>query len=270
MALKIIDRGSGTPIVVIPGVQGRWEWMAPAIDALAKQCRVITFSLADEPTSGAVFDERRGFWSYVDQISHVLDALGIEQAAICGVSYGGLIAAAFATRHPRRTASLLLVSALPPGWKPDRRIAFYLRAPRLFTPLFLLGSVRLYGEMAAAAGGAGRGAWLSAAHAFRALTHMFSPFRMARRARLVSTLDLREELSHVSVPIFIVTGEPQLERVVPVAATLQYAQIWPHAKLATIARTGHLGLTTRPAEFSRLVVPFVESAAPMETRRQIG
>ena len=99
MSLNIIDRGTGTPIVVIPGIQGRWEWMGPAIDALAARCRVITFSLADEPTSGAVFDERRGFWSYVDQISDALDAAGLDRAAICGVSYGGMIAAAFAARH---------------------------------------------------------------------------------------------------------------------------------------------------------------------------
>ena len=39
--MKIIDRGGGTPIVVIPGVQGRWEWMTPAIDAMAHRCRVI-------------------------------------------------------------------------------------------------------------------------------------------------------------------------------------------------------------------------------------
>jgi 3-oxoadipate enol-lactonase len=270
MALNIIDRGTGTPIVVVPGIQGRWEWMGPAIDALAARCRVITFSLADEPTSGAVFDERRGFWSYVDQISDALDAAGLDRAAICGVSYGGLIAAAFAARHPHRTTCLLLVSALPPGWTPDRRVSFYLRAPRLLTPLFMLGSLRLYPEMVAAGSGPIRGARLSVSHAIRALTHMFSPHRMARRARLVSTIDLHQELSQVSVPTLIVTGEPQLDRVVPVASTLQYAQLWPHVKVATIARTGHLGLTTRPIEFARLVVPFVEDALHTQMRRQVG
>ena len=133
--MKIIDHGGGTPIVVIPGAQGRWEWMKPAIDALARRCRVITFSLADEPTCGAPFDPHHGFSSYVDQVRDALDACGIQRGAICGVSYGGLIAAAFAARHPDRTASLVLVSALPPSWKPDRRVRFYLRAPRLLTPV---------------------------------------------------------------------------------------------------------------------------------------
>ena len=48
----MIDRGTGTPVVMMPGIQGRWEWLGPAVDALAERCRVITFSLCDEPTSG--------------------------------------------------------------------------------------------------------------------------------------------------------------------------------------------------------------------------
>ena len=46
--MRIIERGSGTPIVVVPGVQGRWEYFAPAIDALARSFRVVTFSLCGE------------------------------------------------------------------------------------------------------------------------------------------------------------------------------------------------------------------------------
>ena len=112
--------------------------------------RVVTFSLADEPSSGARFDEAQGFWSYVEQVREALDALRIDRAAICGVSYGGLIAAAFAARYPGRVSSLILVSALPPSWRPDARVSFYLRFPWLLTPLFCLGSLRLYGEIAAA------------------------------------------------------------------------------------------------------------------------
>jgi pimeloyl-ACP methyl ester carboxylesterase len=268
--LNIIDRGSGTPVVVIPGVQGRWEWMLPAIDVLAERCRVITFSLADEPTSGATFDEQRGFCCYVDQVREVLDALGVSRAAICGISYGGLIAAAFAARHADRTASLVLVSALPPSWGPDARLNFYLRAPRLLTPVFLVGALRLYKEIAAARSETQDGGRAAASHAWRALTHMFSPSRMARRVRLLESIALQQDLSRVTVPTLVVTGEPGLDRVVPVAATLQYARLWPHALVATIAHTGHLGLTTRPTEFARLVVPFAEDAAGINVRRQVG
>ena len=86
----------------------------------------------------------------MDQIARALDGAGLQRAAICGVSFGGLIAAAFAARHPERVTSLVLVSALPPSWKLDERASFYLRSPRLFAPLFCLSSLRLYREIAAA------------------------------------------------------------------------------------------------------------------------
>ena len=53
----IFERGTGQPIVLVPGIQGRWEWMAPTIDALAAYGRAITFSLCDEPTSGFTWDQ---------------------------------------------------------------------------------------------------------------------------------------------------------------------------------------------------------------------
>jgi pimeloyl-ACP methyl ester carboxylesterase len=270
--MKIVDRGGGTPVVVVPGIQGRWEWMKPAIDALAQRCRVITFSLADEPSCGAPFDERGGFWCYVDQVRAALDAAGVGRAAICGVSYGGLIAAAFAARYPDRTSSLILVSALPPSWRPDRRVRFYVRAPRLLTPVFLLASLRMYQEIAAASGGVVRGAAAGVRHAWRVVTHMFSPRRMTRRVGLLASVDFAAELPRVSQPTLVITGEPSLDRAVPVRhTTREYAALWPHARFATLERTGHLGLIMRPDEFARLVVSFADLAAHGATlRRRVG
>jgi pimeloyl-ACP methyl ester carboxylesterase len=261
--VKVVDRGSGAAVVVIPGVQGRWEWMAPAIDALARRCRVLTFSLADEPTAEAAFDDAQGFWCYVDQVRAALDAAGIEKATICGVSFGGLIAAAFASRYPERVASIVMVSALPPSWKPDRRVRFYLKAPRLLLPLFLVGSLRMYPEIAASRDGAIEGLVTAVQQAWRVVTHMLSPTRMARRVRLFSSVDLHGPVQRVLRPTLLITGESHLDRVVPVAATLQYARIWPHAKAVTLERSGHLGLITRPARFADLVASFAESPGTM-------
>ena len=281
--MNVIDRGDGTPVVVIPGIQGRWEWMKPAIDALAQRCRVITFSLADEPSSGGRFDESRGFRSYVEQVREALDATGVREAAICGVSYGGLIAAAFAARHPDRTSSVVLVSALPPSWRPDARVRFYLRAPRLLAPLFVLASLRMYREIAAASTGVARGFVAATRLGWLCTTHMFSPSRMARRVRLLESLDLLAELARAAapqttpltvpstMPVLIITGEPTLDRVMRVSATHEYLQLWPQATVATISRTGHLGSMTRPAALARLVVPFAERTAhDVDARRRVS
>jgi pimeloyl-ACP methyl ester carboxylesterase len=271
--MNVVDRGSGPPIVVIPGIQGRWEWMKPGIEALARRTRVITFSLADEPSSAGDFDEALGFWNYVEQVRQALDQARVEHAAICGVSYGGLIAAAFAARYPHRATSLILISALPPSWKPDSRILFYLRSPWLLSPLFCLASVRLYREFATAQDTWWRGMTSACSSGFTALLNMFHPGRMARRVHLFSSVcqprkadepgcrqaDIRieAELAHVKVPTMIVTGEESLERVVPPRMTREYLTIWPHARVETLARTGHLGIITRPEDFAALLTAFV-------------
>jgi pimeloyl-ACP methyl ester carboxylesterase len=265
--MKLHDAGNGPPIVVIPGIQGRWEWMRPGIDALARRCRVLTFSLADEPSCEGSFDETRGFDCYVDQVREAMDRARVERAVVCGVSYGGLVAAAFAARYPERVSGLVLVSALPPSWRPDRRVNFYLRAPRLLMPLFLVASLRMYREIAAAHPGRA-GVREAVRHGTNVLRHMFHPLRMARRVRLLAAAEL-DCIRRVTAPALIVTGDPELDRVVPVKATREYLQLLPAARVFTVERTGHLGLITRPDVFAGVVAPFVAEAAA-EARRRVG
>jgi pimeloyl-ACP methyl ester carboxylesterase len=268
--LKIIDVGSGPPIVVIPGVQGRWEWMRPAVDALSARCRVITFSLADEPTADCQVEQASGFASYVEQVRVALDAANLTRASICGVSYGGLIAAAFAARHPDRVSSMVLVSAIPPSWKPNARVRFYLRAPRLLFPVFIVASLRLYREIAAASPGFTAGVWFALRHAWNVVLHMTSPVRMAARVHLLATVDLGRDLPRVHVPTLLVTGTPELDRIVPPQQTRQYSEIWPHALVQTLDRTGHLGLMTRADAFAALVAGFLhESSREVDSRRRV-
>jgi pimeloyl-ACP methyl ester carboxylesterase len=265
----MIDRGSGVPVVLIPGIQGRWEWMKPGIDALAAACRVITFSLADEPTCRGRFDQDAGFDCYVEQVREALDIARLERATICGVSYGGLIAAAFAARHPERTEALVLVSALPPSWKPDARVRFYLRAPRLLTPLFMLASLRMYREIASAHPGLRSGTREAMRHGWNVLTHMFSPSRMARRVHLLARANLGG-IAPPNVPTLVITGDRALDRVVPVSVTHEYLRWLPNARTVTVERTGHLGFITRPDVFSDLVGPFAAGTGEPESRRRIG
>jgi 3-oxoadipate enol-lactonase len=266
--MKIVDKGHGPPVIVVPGIQGRWEWMKPGIDALAARCRVVTYSLCDEPSCQGTFDETAGFACYVDQLRQVLDQAGIDRATICGVSYGGLIACAFAARYPERTRGLVLVSALPPSWTPDRRVRFYLRAPRLLTPVFMVASLRMYREIAVAHPGIGAGLREAARHGANVLMHMFSPSRMARRVRLLARAEA-DSLIPPRVPALVITGEASLDRVVPVRATHEYLQWLPQANVVTLPRTGHLGLITRPHVFADLVAPFAAEASS-ESRRRIG
>ena len=41
----MFDHGTGPPLIVIPGVQGRWEWLRPALDALTPRGHVARVHL---------------------------------------------------------------------------------------------------------------------------------------------------------------------------------------------------------------------------------
>jgi pimeloyl-ACP methyl ester carboxylesterase len=255
----MIDLGSGTPVVLIPGIQGRWEWVRPAVDAVAKRQRALAFSLCDEKTSGFHCDPARGFDNYVSQVLEALDRAGLRSAVIAGISYGGLIATEFAARHPDRVTRLVLVSALPAGWQPDRRVRFYLKAPRLLSPLFVLGAPgRLRAEFAATFPGATPSLRAMADHVLRAARAPMSPTLMARRVRWAEQHHFADPGS-VEAPTLVVTGEPELDRIVPVAATRAYLDRLRSAEHVVLERTGHLGVVTRPDAFAATVDRFVNA-----------
>jgi pimeloyl-ACP methyl ester carboxylesterase len=81
---------------------------------------------------------------------------------------------------------------------------------------------------------------------------------MAGRLRLLRDEDFGRDAAHVRCPALVITGEPNLDRVVPVDSTRQYTRLLPHAETAHLAGTGHLGIVTRPQAFAELVAGFVE------------
>ncbi|HUE86716.1 MAG TPA: alpha/beta hydrolase [Vicinamibacterales bacterium] len=259
--MQIVDRGTGTPVVLIPGIQGRWEWMAPAVDALARQCRVVTFSLCDEPSSGFPSDPARGVENYLDQLDLVFERTGLADAVVIGVSYSGPIAMEFTVRHPERVRALILVSALPPDWQPDARARFYLRAPLLFSPIFFIDApVRAFREVRAALPRLGPRARFSAMQLGRAARYFLSPTRMATRIHWLRRFHFSDP-SGIRQPVMVITGEQGLDRVVAPALTHRYVDTISHARHAVIPCTGHLCLLTKPDEFTSLVCRFLNETS---------
>jgi pimeloyl-ACP methyl ester carboxylesterase len=257
--MHIIDRGSGTPIVLVPGVQGRWEYFAPAIDALARSFRVITFSLCGELGCPRI-EPARGIDNFVDQIADALDSRGIERAIVCGISFGGVAALRFAAERPDRTSALVLASTPGPGWSLKKRHQLYARFPLVFAPAFLAETPRrLRREIGRAI--PGRAARLRFA-LWQLKTIVRAPVmlpRMARRAELIATVDFAREASRISVPTLIVSGDPGLDYVVPANTTSAYAALIAGARSVTFADTGHIGSVTRPDGFAAIIAEFARS-----------
>jgi pimeloyl-ACP methyl ester carboxylesterase len=246
--MPIIDRGSGPPLVLIPGLQGRWEYMRPAVEALSVSFRVITFSL-----QGADLD------GLVQQAVSALDRAEVERATICGVSFGGLVAVRFAARQPSRCATLVLASTPRPSLQLRRRHQIYLKAPWIFGPVFVAESpLRLRPEIRVAIPNARARFAFSLAAAKTLLSAPISLSTMAARAKVIATTNLEADCARIAAPALILTGEPHLDHVVPVEGSAIYQRLIPHARTAVLAQTGHLGSITRPHEFAAIVRDFVE------------
>jgi pimeloyl-ACP methyl ester carboxylesterase len=263
--MDIIDRGAGAPLVMVPGIQGRWEYMRPAIDQLTAYFRVITFPLCGERGSPHRVDPTRGLDDFVDQIDDVLDDRGLSRATICGVSFGGLVALRFAAHRPSRTSALVLVSPPGPSFRLQRRHRFYARLPRLLGPLFLAEVPRRVGAEIARAipdrSSRRRFAWNQIATLARA---PLSFSRMAARAQLIGLHDWAQDCVRVRAPALVVTGETSLDRVVSADAASDYLRLLPQARAARLERTGHLGYITRPREFAATLREFLAATGPAE------
>lgn len=258
--MHIIERGHGEPLVIVPGIQGRWEWIGAAVDALAERYRVLTFSLGDEPTARC--NMRAGMDGFADQIGAVLDGRGLRRASLCGISFGGLVALRFAARDPERTSSLVLVSAPGPRWHLKPRHDFFARHPLVFGPLFLVeAAMRLQRELSAMPRDTVERRRFLGRYLGAVLSAPGSPKRMAARARLIAAHDRTADAAAITCPTLVMHGEATLDHVVDVGGTRDYLATIRHSREVTLADTGHLGFATRPREFARHVDDFLSGVA---------
>jgi pimeloyl-ACP methyl ester carboxylesterase len=245
--------------------------MRPTVEALATVCRVITFTLCDERGAGTPHDPAAPLDSFVEQVRAALDEVNLAQAAICGVSFGGIVALRFAAQHPDRTSSLILVSTPGPHWSLKRKHQIYARAPWLFGPVFLAEAPwRLWHEIELALPDRGS-RWRFVSKQLRTLFEApLSLPGMAARARLISESQRASDCLQVVAPTLVVHGEGQLDHVVSVEGTSDYGRLIRGARTVVLERTGHLGTMTHPHDFARVVGAFLEDVGTGRSANTAG
>ena len=197
---------------------------------------------------------------------------GIDRAAICGVSFGGLIAVRFAAQHPDADCSALVLASTPqPALRLRRRHQIYLRAPWIFGPVFLAESPwRLRPEICAAIPDRAGQAPLCHARAPHAVLARRCRSPGWRRARGSSPASTRGRTAN---------GSPRRRSSSPASAASTMSSRsrarrtmragFRNARAVVLERTGHLGSITRPEAFTDLVREFVvrcRASAPRADR----
>jgi len=100
----------------------------PAYSALADIAQIIYL---DHRGNGRSDDGARESWNLAqwgDDVRAFCDALGVVDPIVLGASFGGMVALAYATRHPDHPSGLVLISTeAAGGTHRDRRVALFER-----------------------------------------------------------------------------------------------------------------------------------------------
>ena len=188
---------------------------------------------------GDEFDRTLGFDNFIRQLDRVFDRSGIERAALCGVSYGGFIALRYAAMRPERVASLVLVSSPAPGWVPNERQQQYLSRPWRSAPAFVMSApFRLWPEIRAAYDTVRERFAFSLGHAVRVIAAPIVPPQMAARVKMQQALDFAPDCERIKVPTLIISGQDDLDQIVPAEVTRRYQQLISGARYVQIEALG--------------------------------
>jgi pimeloyl-ACP methyl ester carboxylesterase len=230
-SVEIRETGSGPALLFIHGFEGPIE--APFVDFFGATHRVV---LPTHPGFAGTESHRslQDIYNVAILYEGILDALGIETAAVAGHSLGAMFAAELAAVAPQRVRSLVLIS--PIGiWSDDHPAPDVLSAGGSYLTRML---------------------WADPAHPAAAGTT--SPAE--RTANLAAAghhmwplpdRGLRDRAFRLTMPVHIVRGDA--DGLVGAAQVADWKGMIPGATLHSIADAGHFPMLEKPEEFATLI-----------------
>ena len=189
------------------------------------------------------------YFTYEDLIDDVLNVMKEEQAekaTIVAESFGGTVALQFAAQHPERIERLVLINTFPYF---RRRIRLHLGLILLpFTFIPLGNAIREF-FYRVALGFEGVEKEDIAKLCECSFSHGYATSR--NRMRLVKSLDVRDQLSKITVPVTIIASAR--DKLIPSVKEAQWmASHLPDARVIVLPEHGHTPLVT--SSFSLLSV----------------
>jgi DNA-binding SARP family transcriptional activator/pimeloyl-ACP methyl ester carboxylesterase len=240
LAYQVIGDGP-LDIIIVPGYVSHLDtwwgaWSGRLVRRLASFSRLILFDkrgmgLSDRPPHVDVEN-------WMEDTRVVLDAVGSEQAAVLGVTAGGLIAVLFAATYPERTRSLLLYGAF----------ARQLRDEPDYPIGLLYDDIKAHVEYTEGKWGTGVGLRLYCPSVSNdpVAREQFGKYQRASASpgaasaylRALAQIDVRHALPMVQAPTLIL--HPARDRVISVELARYMAQRIPKATLVELNSADHL------------------------------
>ena len=259
VSLYYEDTGMGTPIVFVHEFAGDSRSWEPQVRHFARRYRCITFNARGYPPSAVPPAVSSYSQEHArDDILAVLDALGLAQAHIVGLSMGAFATLHFGLTYPAR-ARALVVAGCGYGAHPDGYAEFQAHArsnAELIRAQGIASFAASYGH------GPGR-VQLKAKdpRGFAEFIRIFSDHSdlgsantmAGYQGRRPSLYRLTESLAAMTTPTLIVAGDEDDPTLEP---SLMMKRTIPQAALAVLPKSGHVLNLEEPALFNTLVEAF--------------
>ena len=234
--------GAGPTVLLSHGYSGTSHMWRAQVDALKSDYQVVVWDVrghgqSDSPDDPALYSESLT----LGDMQAILDAVGAEQAAIGGLSLGGLLSLAFHVEHSERVHSLLLFDTGPGYRNPTAREGWNEQA-RGRARFFRSKGLDALEEPGAAHGGEHRSAE-GLALAAEGILQQFD-------ARVI------DSLPDIKVPTLVVVGaddEPFI------GASNYMASRIPGAEKQVIPNAGHVSNIDQPKAFNDILRGFLDS-----------
>jgi YbgC/YbaW family acyl-CoA thioester hydrolase len=193
--------------------------------------------------------------TYADDLCALLDALGVDEAVLCGISMGGYIAFECMRRWPQRIRGLVLMDtragADTPEGRKGRDAAAAAARERGTAAVAEAMLPKLFADASAEAAGS---AWRQVEAMIRATPVPGIVGALSAMRDRADSGDLLASLGEI--PVLVVTGEH--DRIIPATEARALAEAIPGATLRVIGDAGHLPPVERPAETTEVLRSFLE------------
>jgi pimeloyl-ACP methyl ester carboxylesterase len=241
--------GPGLPVVFSHGLLMDHRMFVPQVEALARECRVITW---DERCHGETQESAEPFtyWDSAEDLAGLLHHLGVERAVLAGTSQGGFLSLRFALRHPERVIGLVLIDTQAGPEEPDK-LATYEVMRAVWNED---GLTEQLGEMVAAViVGSERpesAEWI-------ARWRTLSPARRDQAwAALTGREDVHDRLPEIEAPALVIHGEQDVAIDMELAERL-CAGLPDCRGVIRIPDAGHSSNLTHPEPVNRAIQRFL-------------
>ncbi len=126
--------GAGEPLLLLHGAFGAIDLWGPILSTLAEHHQVTAIEFQGHGHTADIIDRPLGYEQLADDVTAVMEHLGVEHANIVGYSMGGTTGLQLAIRHPDLVRKLVAVSPnyRSDGYYPELLAGLQLMSPEIF------------------------------------------------------------------------------------------------------------------------------------------